>query len=110
MLCGGISSQGGVTDFAVLYVPANVAEINAALHLSNESYHINAEGTQIVNGVNHFLHLTGSDGHQYTVTLFEATHPNHHGVIIEAAVGHHNFGHGYGAIVHHSHPHSAQHH
>ena len=110
MLCGGISSQVEVTEFATHYVANNVAEVNAALHLTNASYQINAEGTQVVNGVNHFLQITGSDGHQYTITLFEATAPNHHGVIIEAAVGHHNPGHGYGSIVHHSHPHSAQHH
>ena len=57
-----------------------------------------------MNGVNHFLHLIGSDQKDYSITVIERPHPNHGGTIIEAGVGHHQYKHGYGNIVHHLHP------
>ncbi len=108
MLCGGIQ-PAEITEFASSFVPAHTSDINAALNANNQSYTIKEQGTQIVNGVNHFLHLVGSDHQDYTITVLERPHPNHGGVIIEAANGHHPYKHGYGNIVHHLHPNHPEH-
>lgn len=86
----------------------NAGAINSVLPATNSSYAVNREAVQVAGGVLHFLHITGDDGNPYTITLLERPAPNHSGVIIEAAAGHHNLAHGYGNIVHQEHPHYQQ--
>jgi hypothetical protein len=109
MLCGGINPSIEISEFAAAFVANNAAAINTALSVTNASYAVVHEAVQVAGGVNHFLHINGSDGNPYTITLNERSHPNHSGVIIEAAAGHPNLVHGYGNIVHPEHPHSQQH-
>lgn len=60
----------------------NSGAINTSLPATNSSYAVNHEAIQIAGGVLHFLHITGSDGNPYTITLLERPSPNHSGVII----------------------------
>ena len=88
MLCGGIKSVH-VTQFATGYAALHTDEINSLFSVHNQSYKIKEQGTQVVNGVDHFLHLIGSDQKEYSITLLEHPLPNHGGTIIEAGLGHH---------------------
>jgi hypothetical protein len=108
MLCGGIQAQQETTEFAAGYVAAHHAEINSALNVSNASYAVVGEAVQVAGGVVHFLHINGSDGKAYTITVLERPHP-HGSVVIEAGEGHLELKHNYGHILHHAHPNHPQH-
>lgn len=59
MLAGGVQVQGQVSADAVNFVNANVAHLNSIFHVNNTIYRVVSEGTQVVAGTNHFLHLIG---------------------------------------------------
>lgn len=47
--------------------------MNEALEANNTSYEIVSESTQLVDGVNHYVHLMGDhDGHKYTLAIHES--------------------------------------
>jgi hypothetical protein len=91
MLCGGIQTTGEITEFATAFVEANPALVNAALSVNATRFVILKEAVQVVNGVNHFLHINDNDGNEYTITVLEQAHPNHGGLVTKAQAGHQVF-------------------
>jgi hypothetical protein len=110
MLAGGVQvQQGQVSADAIAYVNGNVAHINSIFHVENAGYNVISEGTQVVAGTNHFLHLVGhTDGRQYTITVHVPIGGNP--VIIEVSEGHNNLGHGHGLTIEAYHQHHHHHH
>jgi hypothetical protein len=69
-MLGGIQSSESISPIIRAYVTERIAEVNEALEAHNTSYEIVSESTQLVDGVNHYVHLMGNhDGHKYSLTI-----------------------------------------